>query len=121
MVCFKTVCGCVVSVVVGPAEARWASDPASGACRREPNAGATRQDGGRQHQNEAPNGGDLRAFNRQRQAVVQVEVTSCPFSPLSPSPRAQVKWCGPEQTRLHFAACRLFFASPYHDDLHDFF
>lgn len=98
MACFKTACGCVVSVVVGPAEAGWASDPASGACRREPNAGAARQDGGRQHQNEAPNGGDLRAFNRQRQAVVQVEVTSCPFSPLSlPQGTGEMVWSGADE------------------------
>ncbi|XP_029281638.1 protein-L-isoaspartate(D-aspartate) O-methyltransferase-like [Cottoperca gobio] len=49
----------------------------------EPDAGAIRQAGGRQHQNEALDGGDLCAFNRQRQAVVQVEVTS--FSPSYPS------------------------------------
>ena len=66
----------------GSAEARWPAHPARGPSRRQPDAGAVRQDGGRQHQNEAPNGGDLRAFNRQRQAVVQVEVTS--YSSLPP-------------------------------------
>lgn len=109
----------VVSVAVGPAETGWASDPASGACRREPDAGAARQDGGRQHQNEAPNGGDLRAFNRQRQAVVQVEVTSCLFFPLSlPQGTGEMVWSGADEAAI--AACRHFFASPYHIDLHDF-
>lgn len=60
----------------GPAEARRQADSACGAGWREPDAGAVRQAGGRQHQDEAPDGGDLRAFNRQREAVVQVEVTS---------------------------------------------
>lgn len=60
----------------GSAEARRQADSARGAGRREPDAGAVRQAGGRQHQDEAPDGGDLRAFNRQREAVVQVEVTS---------------------------------------------
>lgn len=64
-------------VVVGPAETRWAANPSRRTGRRKPDAGAARQAGGRQHQNETPHGGDLRAFNRQRQAVVKVEVTSC--------------------------------------------
>lgn len=73
---------CVCVAVVGPAEARRASDPACRPRRREPDAGAVRQAGGWQYQNEATDGRDLRAFNRQRQAVVKVEVTSvlCPLS-----------------------------------------
>lgn len=73
----------------GPAEARRQADSACGAGWREPDAGAVRQAGGRQHQDEAPDGGDLRAFNRQREAVVQVEVTSYSLSPLSPSHSGQ--------------------------------
>lgn len=69
---------------LGPAEARRPADPARGPGRGEPDAGAVRQDGGRQHQNEALDGGDLCAFNRQRQAVVQVEVTSFSLSSSSP-------------------------------------
>lgn len=105
----------------GPVEARGAADSSCWPGGRKSNAGAVRQNGGRQHQNEALDGGDLCAFNRQRQAVVQVEVTS--FSPSSPSlllTVAKVKWCGLEQAMdhkgLHFAACLTFFASsiPYH-------
>lgn len=103
------VCVFVCVVVAGPAEARWASDSAGRASRREPDAGAVWQIGGWQYQNEATDGRDLRAFNRQRQAVVKVEVTSCPLSPLSS--RAQVKRCGPEQTEAAFAACHLFCCS----------
>lgn len=60
----------------GPAEAGRATHPARGPGGGEPDAGAVRQAGGRKHQDEASDGGDLRAFNGQRQAVVQVEVTS---------------------------------------------
>lgn len=94
----------------GPAEARRPADSAGGPSGGKPDAGAVRQDGGRQHQNEALDGGDLCAFNRQRQAVVQVEVTS--FFPSSPPlllTVAKVKRCGLEQAMdhkgLHFAAC----------------
>lgn len=94
----------------GPVEARRPADSARRPGGRKPDAGAVRQNGGRQHQNEGLDGGDLCAFNRQRQAVVQVEVTS--FSPSSPSlllTVAKVKWCGLEQAMdhkgLHFAAC----------------
>lgn len=94
----------------GPVEAWWPADSARRPGGRKPDAGAVRQNGGRQHQNEALDGGDLCAFNRQRQAVVQVEVTS--FSPSSLSlllTVAKVKWCGLEQAKdhkgLHFAAC----------------
>lgn len=103
----------------GPAEAWWAADFARRPRGRKPDAGAVRQDGGRQHQNETLDGGDLCAFNRQRQAVVQVEVTS--FSPSSPSlllTVAKVKWCGMEQAMdhkgLHFAACWHLLLLPYH-------
>lgn len=105
---------------LGPVEARRSADPPRRPRGRKPDAGAVRQDGGRQHQNEALDGGDLCAFNRQRQAVVQVEVTS--FSPSSPSlllTVAKVKWCGLEQAKEHkglrFAACWHYVASsiPY--------
>lgn len=107
------------SSAFGPVEARRASDSPGWPGRRQPDAGAIRQDGGRQHQDEALDGGDLCAFNRQRQAVVQVEVTS--FSPSSLSlllTVAKVKWCGLEQAmehkRLHFAACWHYLLLPYH-------
>lgn len=86
----------------GPAEAWREADPARRPCWGEPDAGAVRQAGGRQHQNEALDGGDLCAFNRQRKAVVQVEVNS--FFPPSLSlllTAAKVKWCGWEQERGH--------------------
>lgn len=60
----------------GAAKARRAAHPARWPRRGEPDAGAVRQAGGRQHQDEALDGGDLCAFNRQREAVVQVEVNS---------------------------------------------
>lgn len=82
----------------GPVEARRASDSARRPGGGEPDAGAVRQAGGRQHQNEALDGGDLCAFNRQRQAVVQVEVTSLSLSfPSLLLTVAKVKWCGLEQ------------------------
>lgn len=103
----------------GPAEAWWTADFARWPSGRKPDAGAVRQVGGRKHQNEALDGGDLCAFNRQRQAVVQVEVTS--FSPSSPFlllTVAKVKWCGMEQAmerkELHFAACWHLLLLPYH-------
>lgn len=89
----------------GPAEARRAAHPARRPRRGEPDAGAVRQAGGRQHQNEALDGGDLCAFNRQREAVVQVEVNS--FFPPSLPPlltAAKVKWCGLEQEMAQRAA-----------------
>lgn len=67
-----------------PVEAWRPTDSARRPGRRQPDAGAVRQVGGRQHQNEALDGGDLCAFNRQREAVVKVEVTS--FLPFSPPP-----------------------------------
>lgn len=81
----------------GPAEARRAAHPARGSRRGEPDAGTVRQAGGRQHQNEALDGGDLCAFNRQREAVVQVEVNSFFPPSLSLLTVAKVKWCGLEQ------------------------
>lgn len=81
----------------GPAEARRAAHPARRPRRGEPDAGAVRQAGGRQHQNEALDGGDLCAFNRQREAVVQVEVNSFfpSFLPLSPfSSKGEMVWLG---------------------------
>lgn len=94
-------CVVCVCVAVGPVEAWWASDSAGGACRRKPDVGTARQVGGWQHQNEAPHGGDLRAFNRQRQAVVQVEVTSCPFFPLSlPQGTGEMVWSGADEAAL---------------------
>ena len=94
----------------GPAEAWRTAHPARGPSGGEPDAGAVRQAGGRKHQDEASDGRDLRAFNGQRQAVVQVEVTSFsppPFSVLHTV--AKVIWWGPEQTMDHngssFAAC----------------
>lgn len=81
----------------GPVEARR---PADFACRPgggEPDATAVWQNGRWQHQNEALDGGDLCAFNRQREAVVKVEVTSFfPFSPLSPSHsgKGEMVWPG---------------------------
>ncbi|XP_054618103.1 protein-L-isoaspartate(D-aspartate) O-methyltransferase isoform X1 [Dunckerocampus dactyliophorus] len=68
----------------GPVEARRSSHSAGGPGGRQPDVGAIRQAGGRQHQNEALDGGDICAFNGQRQAVVQVEVTSFYFPPLLP-------------------------------------
>lgn len=65
----------------GAAEARRSPHSPCGSGGRKPDAGAVRQAGGRQHQDEALDGGDLCAFNRQRKAMVQVEVTS--FSLLS--------------------------------------
>lgn len=103
----------------GPAEARRQAHPARRPRRGEPDAGAVRQAGGRQHQNEALDGGDLCAFNRQRKAVVQVEVNS--FSPPSLSllpTAAQVKWCGWEQHTdhrgLHLAVADFVLLLPYH-------
>lgn len=81
----------------GPAEARGQAHPARRPRRGEPDAGAVRQAGGRQHQNEALDGGDLCAFNRQRKAVVQVEVNSFfpPPPPLSPhSSTGERVWLG---------------------------
>lgn len=110
---------CLCPTAPGPAEARRPAHPACRPGGRKPNAGAVRQNGRRQHQNEALDGGDLCAFNRQRKAVVQVEVTS--FSPSSPSlllTVAKVKWCGLEQATdhkgLHCAACWIFLLLPYH-------
>lgn len=82
----------------GAAEARRAAHPARGPRRGQPDAGAVRQAGGRQHQDEALDGGDLCAFNRQREAVVQVEVNSFFAPSLSLLlAAAKVKWCGLEQ------------------------
>lgn len=69
---------------LGSAETRWPPHPARGTCGWKPNAGAVRQAGGRKHQNEALDGSDICAFNRQREAVVQVEVTSYSSSPPLP-------------------------------------
>ncbi|KAM8831877.1 protein-L-isoaspartate(D-aspartate) O-methyltransferase isoform 3-T4 [Spinachia spinachia] len=79
----------------GPVEARRPADSARRPGGGEPDAGAVRQVGGRQHQNEAADGSDLCAFNGQRQAVVQVEVTSPPPPrlPLPPPLTVErVKW-----------------------------
>ena len=82
----------------GPAEAGRPSHLAGWPCRRQPDAGAVRQNGGRQHHHETLDGGDLCAFNRQREAVVQVEVTSFSLSSLPPLSllltAAKVNWCG---------------------------
>lgn len=101
-------------VVTGPAEARRASHPASRPSWREPDVGAARQAGGRQHQNEAPHGGDLRAFNRQRQAVVQVEVTSCPSLPPPSFPQGtgEMVWSGVRQGCLCCKSPVVFFCPP---------
>lgn len=109
----------VAPSVAGPVETRWPAHPARRPSGGEPDARAVRQNGGWQHQNETLDGGDLCAFNRQRKAVVQVEVTS--FSPFLPSlllTVAKVKWFGLEQAmdhkRLHFAACWHLLLLPYH-------
>lgn len=73
-----------------PAEAWRPTHSARRAGRRQPDARAVWQVGGRQHQNEALDGGDLCAFNRQREAVVKVEVTS--FLPFSPPPLSFSQW-----------------------------
>lgn len=116
---FKTITYLVSLPASWPVEAWRPADSSRWPGGGKPDAGAVRQNGGRQHQNEALDGGDLCAFNRQRQAVVQVEVTS--FSPSSPSlllTVAKVKWCGLEQAMdhkgLHFAACWHFLLLPYH-------
>lgn len=104
----------------GSVEARRPADSARRPGGRKPDAGAVRQVGGRQHQNEALDGGDLCAFNRQRQAVVQVEVTSfSPLLPLSPSHsgKGETVWLGAGNGSQGAAFCCLmtFFASsiPY--------
>lgn len=104
----------------GSAETRRPAHPARGPCGRQPNAGAVRQAGGRKHQNEAADGSDLCAFNRQREAVVQVEVTSYSSSPSLPllptGGTGEMVGSGADnrsQQGPAFAAClSSFFASP---------
>lgn len=118
---WNVTCGNLLSVpAFGWVEARRPADFACRPGRGEPDATSVWQNGRWHHQNEALDGGDLCAFNRQREAVVKVEVTSFfPFSPPLSFSQWQ-RWNGVAWSRQRiprgrlFAACWHSLLLPYH-------